>query len=96
MTGRPLLRRVSCAGGMVVAPPRAARGALAYTARVRRWICIITLLAGFTTQDYVWAARSRPPTPTEQPYDRLPWRGPEVQPWDWWFMPWPADPESVR
>ena len=53
---------------------------------MRRWICIITLLAGFTSQDYVWLGRSRPPTATEQPYDRLPWRGIEVQPWDWWLV----------
>ena len=59
---------------------------LAYTSTVRRWICIITLLAGFTRQDYVWLARTRAAEPTEQPYDRLPWRGIEVQPWDWWFV----------
>jgi hypothetical protein len=63
------------------------RRALAYTSGVRRWICIITLLAGFTRQDYVWMGRSKPPVPTEQPYDRLPWRGIEVQPWDWWLVP---------
>ena len=56
-----------------------------YTPAVRRWICIITLLAGFTSQDYVWLGRSRPPVATEQPYDRLPWHGREVQPWDWWL-----------
>jgi hypothetical protein len=52
---------------------------------VRRWICIITLLAGFTRQDYVWLGRSPAPVPTEQPYDQLPWRGIEVQPWTWWL-----------
>jgi hypothetical protein len=54
---------------------------------VRRWICIFALLAGFTSQDYVFLARSaRPPTPTEQPYDRLPRTGPETQPADWWLL----------
>lgn len=62
----------------------AAKG-LAYTSAVRRWIYIITLLAGFTRQDYVWLGRSPAPVPTEQPYDRLSWRGIEVQPWDWWL-----------
>jgi hypothetical protein len=53
---------------------------------VRRWICIFALLTGFTSQDYTRFARSpRPSTPTEQPYDRLPWIGPEVQPASWWF-----------
>ncbi len=62
------------------------RKPLLYTAGVRRWICIITLLAGFTSQDYALNGQSRAVVPTEQPYDRLPWRGIEVQPWDWWFV----------
>lgn len=69
-----------------VRPPGGRPKALLYTSGVRRWICIITLLAGFTSQDYVWQGRSRPPVATEQPYDRLPWRGVEVQPWDWWMV----------
>jgi hypothetical protein len=55
---------------------------------MRRWICIIALLTGFTSQDYVRFARSpRPTTPTVQPYDRLPWRRGEVQPEEWWSVP---------
>jgi hypothetical protein len=54
---------------------------------VRRWICIIALLTGFASQDYVRFARApRPATLTEQPYDRLPWIGPEVQPASWWLL----------
>ncbi len=54
---------------------------------MRRWICIITLLTGFTGQDYVRFARSpRTATLTEQPYDRLPWIGPELQAADWWLL----------
>jgi hypothetical protein len=53
---------------------------------VRRWICIFVLLAGFTSQDYVWLQRPRAPAVTELPIDRLPWRGPEVQPWNWWLL----------
>jgi hypothetical protein len=54
---------------------------------VRRWICIVALLAGFVREDYVYLARPVTIVPTEQPIDRLSWRGPEVQPWDWWFLP---------
>jgi len=54
---------------------------------MRRWICIIALLTGFASQDYVRFARSpRPATPTEQPLDRLPRTGPETQPASWWFI----------
>ncbi|HVA87089.1 MAG TPA: hypothetical protein VNF73_12345 [Candidatus Saccharimonadales bacterium] len=54
---------------------------------MRRWICIIALLAGFTREDYVWTAHMPTITPTQLPIDRLPWRGPEVQPWNWWLLP---------
>ena len=54
---------------------------------MRRWICIIALLTGFTSQDYVRFARSpRPATPTAMPYERLPRIGPEVQPASWWLI----------
>jgi len=33
---------------------------------VRRWVCIVTLLAGFTRTDYVWSARVARPTPIER------------------------------
>jgi hypothetical protein len=46
----------------------------------------LALLAGFTGQDYAWHGRSRTPTATEQPIDRLPWHGIEVQPWTWWLI----------
>ena len=58
-----------------------------YTRPVRRWICIIALLAGFTREDYVWSARVHTVAPTEMPIDRMPMRGREVQPWDWWLLP---------
>jgi hypothetical protein len=54
---------------------------------VRRWICIAFLLAGFSRQDYVYAARAPRMTPTEQPLDRMPAHHPETQPWTWWLRP---------
>lgn len=40
--------------GVVQAPP--------YTRAVRRWVVIVTLLAGFSRTDYVWSARVPRPT----------------------------------
>ena len=59
---------------------------LRYAPRVRRWICIAFLLAGFTRQDYVFSARAARVTPTEQPLDRMPAHHPETQPWTWWLL----------
>jgi hypothetical protein len=36
---------------------------------MRRWLCIVALLAGFTRSDYAWTARPRLPVPIERPID---------------------------
>jgi hypothetical protein len=36
---------------------------------MRRWVCIITLLAGFSADGYVYSARSRNTVPIERPLD---------------------------
>jgi hypothetical protein len=36
---------------------------------MRRWVCIITLLAGFSADGYVWSARRRLPVPIERRLD---------------------------
>ena len=36
---------------------------------MRRWACVVLLLAGFVRQDYVYAARPRVPVPIELPFD---------------------------
>jgi hypothetical protein len=33
---------------------------------MRRWVCVIALLAGFTASDPSWSVRSRPPVPIER------------------------------
>jgi hypothetical protein len=33
---------------------------------MRRWVCIVTLLAGFSADGYVWSARRRLPVPIER------------------------------
>ena len=33
---------------------------------MRRWVCIIALLAGFSSSDYAWSARPRIPVPIER------------------------------
>ena len=62
------------------------RNGAPYTSAVRRWVCILVLLFGFTGQDYAFAAQRRAPTLTAQPLDRMPWRGPETQPASWWLV----------
>jgi hypothetical protein len=37
---------------------------------MRRWVCIIALLTGFSGQGYVWSARAREPVPIERPVAR--------------------------
>jgi hypothetical protein len=39
----------------------------AYTRAMRRWVCIIALLAGFSGQGYAWTIRPRIPAPIERP-----------------------------
>ena len=43
-----------------------------YTPAMRRWVCIIALLAGFSADDYVWSARPRHPVPIERRLDLEP------------------------
>jgi hypothetical protein len=50
---------------------------------MRRWVCIVALLAGFTGQDYVWSARLRHPVAVE----RLIGRGSFAQTGAWWSRP---------
>jgi hypothetical protein len=38
---------------------------------MRRWVCIITLLAGFSADGYVWSARRRLPVPIERRMDTV-------------------------
>jgi hypothetical protein len=38
---------------------------------MRRWVCIITLLAGFSRDNYVWSARRRLPVPIERRLDTI-------------------------
>jgi hypothetical protein len=40
-----------------------------YTPAMRRWVCIIALLAGFSADGYAWSARPRPPVPIERQID---------------------------
>jgi len=54
---------------------------------MRRWFCIIALLAGFAGEGYAWTIRSRPPVPVVRLLDpRRDQRG--LQPTgDWWQHP---------
>jgi hypothetical protein len=36
---------------------------------MRRWVCIVALLAGFARSDYSWTARPRLPVAIERPID---------------------------
>ncbi|HSK51977.1 MAG TPA: hypothetical protein VLA44_04425 [Clostridia bacterium] len=54
---------------------------------MRRWVCVIALLTGFSGQGYVWTARPREPVPVERPIDRpVPARGLRLAA-DWWRRP---------
>jgi hypothetical protein len=33
---------------------------------MRRWVCIVALLAGFSADGYAYTVRSRPPVPIER------------------------------
>ena len=52
---------------------------------MRRWVCIVALLAGFAGQDYVWAARPRIPIPIERLLLRR--DDTSVRSADWWLLP---------
>ncbi len=59
-----------------------------YTRDVRRWVCIIALLAGFSADDYVRGARLREPVPVHRLIDERPSRGSGLAPTGaWWTRP---------
>jgi hypothetical protein len=33
---------------------------------MRRWVCVLVLLFGFTSESYAWTVRARPPVPVER------------------------------
>lgn len=47
----------------------ARRGTPTYTPGVRRWVCIVAFLVGFSGDGYVWTARPRIPVPVERLID---------------------------
>jgi hypothetical protein len=51
---------------------------------MRRWVCIIGLLAGFAGNGYVWTARPRLPVPIEWHLDPSPARRGTVLTGVWW------------
>ncbi len=60
-------------------------GSPAYTPAVRRWVCIVAMLAGFSGGGYTWSARPRAAVPMVRMLDpRRPEPGlPEVA---WWNL----------
>ena len=40
-----------------------------YTPAVRRWVCIVAMLVGFSGEGYAWTARPRIPVAVERPLD---------------------------
>jgi len=40
-----------------------------YTPAMRRWVCIIALLAGFSADGYAWSVRPRTPVAIERQLD---------------------------
>jgi hypothetical protein len=54
----------------------------AYTPAMRRWVCIVALLAGFSADGYAWSARPRHPVPIER---RLDIRPPGLVPTPAWW-----------
>jgi len=51
---------------------------------VRRWVCVVALLWGFTRQDYAWTARPRIPIPVERLL--VPGRDPDLPEGAWWSL----------
>jgi hypothetical protein len=70
-------------------PARAVSGAdrapVLHTRPMRRWVCVLVLLFGFTSESYAWTVRARPAVPVErdlasfEPSDRG-----TVATGDWW------------
>lgn len=52
---------------------------------MRRWVCIIALLAGFAGQGYVWSARPCIPVPIERILEGA--DDPAGRSVDWWLVP---------
>lgn len=38
---------------------------------MRRWVCIVALLAGFGGSGYTWSARTRPAVPIQRSLERM-------------------------
>lgn len=55
-----------------------------YTPAVRRWVCIVVLLVGFSGEGYAWAARPRIPVTVERLVD--PAGAPDLPRPDWWRL----------
>jgi hypothetical protein len=58
--------------GLISCPdhrPKGSRRGPPYTPAMRRWVCIVALLAGFTGDDYVRSARLRDPVAVERLID---------------------------
>jgi hypothetical protein len=54
---------------------------------MRRWVCIIALLAGFSADGYAWSVRPRLPVPIERRLDdpTTPRRRSELAPTEAWW-----------
>lgn len=63
-------------------------GVSPYTRDVRRWVCLIALLAGFAGEDYTRGARLRRPVPIERRLrDVSQGTGPRLPLEAWWSRP---------
>ena len=50
-------------------PDPGGRAVPTYTPPVRRWVCIVAMLVGFSGDGYAWTARPRIPVPIERLLD---------------------------
>jgi hypothetical protein len=62
---------------------------------MRRWVCIVALLAGFSADGYAYTVRTRTPVPIERPLDEATDKGAAAKRPDltrtaaWWAQaPW--------
>ena len=69
-------------GGEANVLPAGGTGRRPYTPAMRRWVCIIALLAGFGGEGYAWTARPRPTVPIER--QLRPGRDGLTQTLAWW------------
>ena len=74
---------------MPTSPPTAAGGGRPYTPAMRRWVCIIGLLAGFASADPGRTARTRDPVAIERSLASFRAIDPAALPTtaDWWIRP---------